>query len=255
MINKSNLKRFLTIGVAAAGSVLIGGQLSEAGAQTRDPFAKPGWSITRENRGGTVKKTPVMPTGSPESLVPTVEQRIEFFKRLREQAALNNQPLPKVTSVLTLNEMAVTGIFKTPRGYAAMVEAVPIKLTYTIYPGEKFFDGQLVAVEENRLVFRKVTKMGKNKFVASVENKTLRKYSTDQELQGTAPAEAAPTGKPPETIATYQPPAPAESTAVKAAPVPVVSPLDEMSKQVPEDEKKPKTASKGKKPVKVARKN
>ena len=44
-----------------------------------------------------------------------------------------------------------------------MVEATPIKLSYTIYPGEKFFDGQLVAVEENRLVFRKVTKTGPNK--------------------------------------------------------------------------------------------
>ena len=173
MINKSNLKRFLTISLAAAGSIIVAGHLTEANGQ-RDPFAKPGWSITRESRGGGGAKrtTPTIPA---EALVPSVEQRIEFFKRLRETAALNNQPLPKVTSVLTLNEMAVTGIFKTPRGYAAMVEAVPIKLSYTIYPGEKFFDGQLVAVEENRLVFRKVTKMGKNKFVASVENKTLRK--------------------------------------------------------------------------------
>ena len=253
MINKSNLKRFLTISVAAAGTILIGGQFSEAGAQTRDPFAKPGWAITRENRGGgSVKKTTGMPTGGPVSLAPSIEQRIEFFKRLREQAALNNQPLPKVTSVLTLDEMAVTGIFKTPRGYAAMVEAVPIKLSYTIYPGEKFFDGQLVAVEENRLVFRKVTKTGSNKFVASVENKTLRKYTTEQEIQGTAPAET-PAGKPPETIATYQPPAPVENPAVKAAPVPVVSPLDEMDKQAPDEDKKSKAASKGKKPVKVAR--
>ncbi len=46
-----------------------------------------------------------------------------------------------------------------------MVEATPIKLSYTIYPGEKFFDGQLVAVEENRLVFRTVTKIGNGKFV------------------------------------------------------------------------------------------
>ncbi|MBN8105900.1 hypothetical protein, partial [Vibrio vulnificus] len=76
-----------------------------------------------------------------------------------------------------LSELAVTGIFKTPRGYAAMVEATPIKLSYTIYPGDRFFDGQLVAVEENRLVFRKVTKMSNGKFVASVENKPLRKYT------------------------------------------------------------------------------
>ena len=95
--------------------------------------------------------------------------------------------LPKVTSVLTLEEMAVIGIFRTPRGYAAMVEAKPIKLSYTIYPGEKFFDGQLVAIEENRLVFRKVTKMSNGKFISSVENKALRQYSVQEQVQGTAP--------------------------------------------------------------------
>lgn len=241
---------------AAAGSILIGGHFNEASGQTRDPFAKPKWAITREQKSGprgTGTGKPVLPG---EALAPTIESRIEFFKRLRETAAMNNQPLPKVTSVLTLNEMAVTGIFKTPRGYAAMVEAVPIKLSYTIYPGEKFFDGQLVAVEENRLVFRKVTKTGKNKFVASVENKTLRKYTVEQEVQGTAPSEA--TGKPPETVATYQPPAPpvtGEGAMPKpAAPAgPIVSPLDEMDKQSPETETKTKTAKNGKKPVKVAR--
>jgi hypothetical protein len=36
--------------------------------------------------------------------------------------------------------------------------------------------------------------------------------------------------------------------------MPVVSPLDEMNSQVPEADDKKKTAAKGKKPVKVARK-
>ncbi len=249
MINTSNLKRFLTMGAAALGLLLIGGELTEAVAQRDDPFRKPGWAITRESRPsnpGGAKKGPAVPV---QASVPSIAQRIEFFKRLRETAAMNGQPLPKVTSVLTLDEMAVTGIFKTPRGYAAMVEAVPIKLSYTIYPGEKFFDGQLVAVEENRLVFRKVTKMGKNKFVASVENKTLRKYSTEQEIQGTAPIDSD--GKPPETIATYQPPAPEEGAAPKVL-TPVISPLDEMNSQVPESDTKKAAKKNGKKPVKVA---
>lgn len=255
MINKSNLKRFLTMGVGLAGLMLIGGHFTDANGQGRDPFQKPGWAITRDARttaaGGGVKKP--SPAGPAQALAPSIEQRIEFFKRLRETAALNGQPLPKVTSVLTLSEMTVTGIFKTPRGYAAMVEATPIKLSYTIYPGEKFFDGQLVAVEENRLVFRKVTKMGNNKFVASVENMTLRKYSVEQEIQGTAPAQAD--GKPPETIATYQPPVPAEGAAPKGAPAPVISPLDEMNSQVPESDVKKAEKKGAKKPVKVARKN
>lgn len=239
------------MGLGLAGAILIGGQFSEAHGQGRDPFTKPGWAKTRETRTAPAKPVTPKPSIPTEALMPSIEQRIEFFKRLRETAAMNNQPLPKVTSVLTLNEMAVTGIFKTPRGYAAMVEAVPIKLSYTIYPGEKFFDGQLVAVEENRLVFRKVTKMGKNKFVASVENKTLRKYSAQEEIQGTAPAES--TGKPPETVATYQPQAPAQGNK-PAAPAPVVSPLDEMNNPAPEPDAKKKSAKNGKKPVKVASK-
>src|SRR5690606_29632783 len=160
-----------------------------ADAQTsRDPVAKPGWARTREagqarsgSTGGEAKK-------GPENMgAPPIEQRIAYYKQLRESAAVNGEPMPKVTSVLTLSEMAVTGIFKTPRGYAAMVEATPLRLSYTIYPGERFFDGQLVAVEENRLVFRKVTKTGKGKFVASVENMPLRQYTAQQEIQGTAP--------------------------------------------------------------------
>jgi hypothetical protein len=252
MINTSKIARFLTLNVVLAGAVLLGGSLTEANGQNRDPFAKANWQKVRDVKPGGVagvKKT----TGTPvEFGVPAIEQRIEFFKRLRENAALNGQPLPKVTSVLTLNEMAVTGIFQTPRGYAAMVEATPIKLSYTIYPGEKFFDGQLVAVEENRLVFRRVTKMAKNKFVASVENKTLRKYSTQEEVQGTAPVQSD--GKPPETVATYQPPAPDSSTTKAGPPAPIVSPLDEMNKQVPQsDEAKQKAAKGTKKPVKVAK--
>ncbi len=253
MMNRSHLKRLLTTSLGFAGALLIGGHIAATSARaqsSRDPFAKPGWARQRDPRVGG-PATP-KPAGATQALMPTIEQRIEFFKRLRETAAVNNQPLPKVTSVLTLDEMAVTGIFKTPRGYAAMVEAVPIKLSYTIYPGEKFFDGQLVAVEENRLVFRKVTKLGKNKFVASVENKMLRKYTQQEEIQGTAPTES--TGRPPETIATYQPPAAADSAAAKqAAPTPVVSPLDEMNKQPSEAESTRKTAKSGKKPVKVAR--
>jgi hypothetical protein len=169
---------------------------------------------------------------------PAIEARIDYFKMLRQRAAEQGQPLPKVTSVLTLNELAVTGIFKTPRGYAAMVEATPIKLSYTIYPGEKFFDGQLVAVEENRLVFRKVTKTAPGKFVASVENKPLQQFNTKAQIQGTAPASADDANKTPQ-VATIP------AAGIVAGPI--VSPLDEMNNPQPE----PKAV--GKKPAKSAK--
>ncbi len=246
MIIKSYTSKLLTVSFAAILVVL--GMASEISAQGRDPFAKPGWARTREVKtgvAGTAGKTgPALIPG-----IPPIDQRIDYYKRLREVAAVNGQPLPKVTSVLSLNEMAVTGIFKTPRGYAAMVEATPIQLSYTIYPGEKFFDGQLVAVEENRLVFRKVTKVGSGKFVSSVENKALRKYSEREQIQGTAPM-GAESGR-----SNSQQAEPVGSGSIATDKTAVVSPLEEMNKQASAVEDKSKSASKATKPVKVAKKN
>ncbi len=242
MMNTSKIKRILTLTFAVAGLTLLSGAALEAQAQ-RDPFSKPGWARTREpgKGGGTRTGAPKPPEFTPG--IPSIEQRIEYYKRQREDAATNGTPLPKVTSVLALNEMQVTGIFKTPRGYAAMVEATPIRLSYTIYPGEKFFDGQLVAVEENRLVFRRVTKTAKNKFATTVENKPLRKYTQREVIQGTAPtgAESAIAGNAP-------PPPPVASALVPSV---IVSPLDEMNRTPAEPDAKP--AKNGKKPVRSAK--
>ena len=244
MTNKAKILRTLSLSLAALGFVLISGHFASINAQGRDPFSKPGWARTRDTKPGMPGAKKV--ENPLDFGVPSIEQRIEFYKRLREGAAANGQPLPKVTTVLTLNEMQVTGIFRTPRGYAAIVEATPIKLSYTIYPGEKFFDGQLVAVEENRLVFRRVTKLGKGKFVSSVENKALRQYTDREQLQGTAPMQT--------DAKTDSAPQPAQTASAEAKPsAPIVSPLDEMNKQMPSDPAKDKPKKDSKKPVKVAR--
>ena len=241
----SNLRFALSLAVLAS-AVLISGQLFEANAQ-RDPFVKAGYmkkapvggaAVARKPGTGTTGTGPATPINYG---APVIESRIAYYKQLREVAAANGQPLPKVTSVLTLSELAVTGIFKTPRGYAAMVEATPIKLSYTIYPGEKFFDGQLVAVEENKLIFRKVTKTAPNKFVASVEDKPLQQFSMKAQIEGTAPAGAA--DKTPQL---------ASNSVMQINAGPIVSPLDEMVNQ-PADTDKAKTKKPGKKPAKLAR--
>lgn len=250
MMNNSKTIRLLILSFVAAGFVLTSGSLMETNAQ-RDPFARPGYAKPRVSQagrpvgGGGDPSVPEKPKGPVIVTPPSIEQRISYYKAMREQAALNGMQIPKVTSVLTLSEMSVTGIFRTPRGYAAMVEAKPINLSYTIYPGEKFFDGQLVAVEENRLVFRKVIKMSNNKFISSVENMTLRQYSTQEQVQGTAPL---PTSGATETARVRQP-EPLEMT--QETPSTIVSPLDEMNNQPKEETKE--TTKKGKKPVKVAR--
>ncbi|MCB1023392.1 MAG: hypothetical protein KDB79_03325 [Acidobacteria bacterium] len=270
MMNNAKITRIYSLAFAALAAVVITGFASEVSAQSsRDPFQKnpvykkkdaaPMRGVsTSSNSGALPGTTPAPVKKGPHVLdAPSAEARINYFKQVREQAAVNGQPIPKPTSVILLDELSVTGIFRTPRGYAAIVKAEPINLSYTIYPGEKFFDGQLVAVEENRLIFRKVEKWSTGKFVSSVENKPLRKYSDQQAIQGTAPADAYS----PKTETARKAGDDSKSSTDAAGGV-VISPLDEMTKK-PDEEPKD-AASKGKsnkkssstkKRTKVARKN
>ena len=105
---------------------------------------------------------------------PTIQVRIERYRAQKLAAASAHVAPPKPTTALLLNEMQVVGIFRTPRGWAAMIEATPIKLSYVIYPGETFFDGQLVAIEEARLVFRRDIVWTDGRREKTVEVKPLR---------------------------------------------------------------------------------
>jgi hypothetical protein len=137
-------------------------QTVKSGAQ-RDPFVK--WKPPAPSSRQLAGQVPV----------PSIEERITRYKAQKVVAMSAQQPAPKPTTALLLSEMQVIGIFRTPRGYAAMVEATPIKLSYVIYPGERFFNGQLVAVEEDRLVFRQETLLSNGKRDLAVVTKPLRK--------------------------------------------------------------------------------
>ncbi|HEV3470755.1 MAG TPA: hypothetical protein VG148_15630 [Pyrinomonadaceae bacterium] len=151
----------------------------------RDPFARYKPPVRRKVEAK--KAAPVAP--------PSVEARIERYKAQKVAAMNSQRPAPKPTTALLLSELQVTGIFRTPRGYAAMVEAVPIKLSYVVYPGEPFYDGMLVAIEETRLVFRRQTPWTDGRVETAVETKPLRQPSAGDamtmpraESAGAAPA-------------------------------------------------------------------
>jgi hypothetical protein len=160
-------------------------------ATGRDPFRK------YEAPKPIVKKLAGM------AAVPSIQDRISQYKA-QKQAAMNaRMPAPKPTTALLLSEIQVVGISRTPRGYAAIVEAMPIKLSYVIYPGEPFFDGQLVAIEDNRLVFRHERVFTDGRRERSVETKPLRQATPVNSIPS-APA-ATPTAAASETVATAKP--------------------------------------------------
>lgn len=256
MKNYTKIKRTLSFAFAVGALIFAYGVFAEADAQGgRDPFvqapySKPKVVAPRQNNSTDPSdpSTPKVKMGPSVVGAPPIEARIDYYKRVRAQAAASGQPIPKVTSVLLLNEMSVIGIFRTPRGFAAMVEATPISLSYTIHPGEKFFDGQLVAVEENRLVFRKVTKWSNGKFVASVENKALREYTMQQDIQGTTPPREGYSKRPQS--------AKSESSEEDkgAAPGVIVSPLEEMNSQPKDGDATDAAKKKGSKKKAVSKK-
>ena len=133
----------------------------------RDPFTRY-QPIVKAAKAAPAKKEP-----------PTIQVRIEAYRAQKAAAAAAHIAAPKPTTALLLSEVQVTGIFRTPRGWSAMVEATPLspKLSYVIYPGENFFDGQLVAIEEGRLVFRRDVLWNDGKREKMVEIKPLRVYN------------------------------------------------------------------------------
>ncbi|MDQ3651537.1 MAG: hypothetical protein M3458_14935, partial [Acidobacteriota bacterium] len=68
------------------------------------------------------------------------------------------------------------------------------------HPGESFFNGLLVAIEENRLVFRRETKMSNGRLEVSVENKPLRQPGAVEESLTSSTSAAPKAAAPPETI-------------------------------------------------------
>jgi hypothetical protein len=153
-----------TVVLSAAASAAAQSASTEYRGAKRDPFDRYKPKLARR----VEKKAPAPVT------VPDIQARIDNYKAQKLAAMNLQQAAPKPTTALTLSEVEVIGIFRTPRGYAAMVEAKPINLSYVVYPGEQFYDGMLVAIEETRLVFRRQTRWTDGRTEVAVETKQLR---------------------------------------------------------------------------------
>ena len=161
--------------------------------------SEPKPATTRSYQGGRdpfKKYEPPRVIVRPSNLItpPSIQERIGQYKAQKLAAMNARVAAPKPTTAFLLSEMQVVGISRSPRGYAAIVEASPIKLAYVIYPGEKFYDGQLVAIEDSRLVFRRETVYTDGRRERSVEMKPLRQPTVDALAAAaakSAPAESA----------------------------------------------------------------
>jgi len=179
--------------------VLLSGSALTTMAQETEPAKKPVKRSVSGGRDPFKKYEPPrvsMKDSREASPIPTIQVRISNYKEQKAAAMSARMPAPKPTTALLLSEIQVVGISRTPRGYAAIVEATPIKLTYVIYPGEPFFDGQLVAIEDNRLVFRRETVFTNGRRERSVEYKSLRQPTPVNSMSGAPGNPSVATAKP-----------------------------------------------------------
>ena len=97
-------------------------------------------------------------------------------RRLRRQTVSRQDS--EVTSACTLDEMAITGIFKTSNRLCRDGRSNPDKNCPTRFiRARNFSTDSLSRSRKIELFYAASVKMSNNKFIASVENKTLRQYS------------------------------------------------------------------------------
>ena len=171
------LPRTVLFVLSAALLVASGFAISVVGQETQSQ--KPA-TTKRASSGGRdpfrkyEPPSPIVKKMAGQAQIPTIQDRITQYKAQKAAAMNARMAAPKPTTALLLSEIQVIGISRSPRGYAAIIEATPIKLSYVIYPGEPFYDGQLVAIEDNRLVFRRETVFTDGRRERAVEYKGLR---------------------------------------------------------------------------------
>ena len=196
---KTSMRRLAGVLFTTALVLMSGLALTAMAQETEPATKKPAKRSVSSGRDPFRKYEPPRVTvgnSREESAIPTIQERITNYKAQKVAAMNARMPAPKPTTALLLSEIQVIGISRSPRGYAAIVEATPIKLTYVIYPGEPFFDGQLVAIEDNRLVFRRETIFRNGRRERSVEYKALRQPTPVNSVTATAANPSVANAKP-----------------------------------------------------------
>ena len=85
------------------------------------------------------------------------ERRDPFRSLLVTREAPEIQgPRPEGVPGLLIDEVNLIGIVKTPKGYLAQVQSADRQKSYLLREGEQLYDGEVVSIEENEVVFKQV---------------------------------------------------------------------------------------------------
>jgi len=83
--------------------------------------------------------------------------RRDPFRSLLEAAPRQFRgPRPEGVAGLLIDEIDVTGIFQTSKGFVAQIQAQNQKKSYLLRAGDAVYDGDVLRIEMNQVVFRQI---------------------------------------------------------------------------------------------------
>lgn len=84
--------------------------------------------------------------------------RRDPFKSLlsKSENAEFRGPRPEGIPGLLIDEIDLTGIFRTSRGFVAQVVAANQKKSYLLKEGDQLYDGDVVSINHNEVVFKQI---------------------------------------------------------------------------------------------------
>jgi hypothetical protein len=65
-------------------------------------------------------------------------------------------PRPEGIPGLLIDEIALTGIFRTPKGFVAQVKASNQAKSYLLKEGDQLYDGDVVSINRSEVVFKQI---------------------------------------------------------------------------------------------------
>lgn len=65
-------------------------------------------------------------------------------------------PRPEGVAGLLIDEIDIRGIFQTSRGFVAQIAAQNVKKDFLLRPGDQVYDGDVLRIEMNQVVFRQI---------------------------------------------------------------------------------------------------
>jgi len=65
-------------------------------------------------------------------------------------------PRPEGVPGLLIDEIDIKGIFKTSKGFVAQISAQNEKKGFLLRPGDQVYDGDVLAIDKNEVVFRQI---------------------------------------------------------------------------------------------------